>query len=68
MAKKIKEIHDQINLLTAKGRTGYFSPEQIDTAIYAASRMEYNKYYRIFEQDNQLSDSMEVFLSTALPV
>ncbi len=63
MAKKIKEIHDQVNLLTAKGRTGYHSPEQIDLAIYKASKEKFNEYYKIYEQDNQLSDSMDVFLS-----
>lgn len=63
MAKKIKGIHDQINLLTAKGRTGYHSPEQIDLAVYKASKEKFNEYYKVFEADNQLSDSMDVFLS-----
>lgn len=63
MAKKIKEIHDQVNLLTAKGRTGYHSPEQIDSAVYMASKWLYNKYYKQYEMDNSMSDSMDVFLS-----
>lgn len=63
MAKKIKGIHDQINLLTAKGRTGYHSPEQIDLAVFAGSEWLYNEYYKVYEADNTLSDSMDVFLS-----
>ncbi len=63
MAKKIKEIHDQINLITAKGRTGYHTPTQIDTAVYMASKWLYNLYYQEYESNNYLSDSMSVFLS-----
>jgi hypothetical protein len=63
MAKKIKEIHDQINLLTAKGRTGYHTPKEIDIAVYMASKDLYNELSEVYEETNQISDSMSVFLS-----
>lgn len=68
MAKKIKEIHDQIDLLTAKGRIGYHSRADIDTAVYMASKWQYNQYYSIYEQTNEISDSMAVFLSDPTPL
>jgi hypothetical protein len=63
MTKKIKDIHDEINLLTSKGRSGYHSSSQIDTAIYMASKWLYNEYYQQYERDNYLSDSLSVFLA-----
>jgi hypothetical protein len=63
MTKRIKYIHDEITLITSKGRTGYHSAEQIDTAIFIASKWLYNEYYQQYERDNYLSDSMSVFLS-----
>jgi hypothetical protein len=63
MAKKIKEIHDQVNLLTAKGRTGYHTPKEIDIAVYMASKILYNEMYRFYEETDEISDSMSVFLS-----
>lgn len=63
MAKKIKEIHDQINLLTAKGRTGYHTPTEIDTAIFMASKALYAETYKVFEETNEISDNMAPFLS-----
>jgi hypothetical protein len=64
VAKKIKEIHDQINLLTAKGRTGYHSPTEIDIAVYMASKALYNELYQVYEETNEISDSMSSFLSS----
>lgn len=61
MAKKIKEIHDQINLLTTKGRTGYHSPGDIDIAVYKASKDLYNLYFKEFEANNALHDSLRPF-------
>jgi hypothetical protein len=61
MAKKIKEIHDQINLLTTKGRTGYHSPGDIDIAVYKASKELYNLYFKEFEANNALHDSLRPF-------
>lgn len=64
MAKKIKEIHDQINLLTTKGRTGYHSPGDIDIAIYKASKDLYNLYFKEFESSNALHDSLRPFATS----
>ncbi len=61
MAKKIKEIHDQINLLTTKGRTGYHTASEIDIAVYMASKELYNEYYEEFEKENALHDSLSPF-------
>ncbi len=61
MAKKIKEIHDQINLLTVKGRTGYHTAAEIDIAVYMASKELYNDYFRFFEKENALHDSLRPF-------
>lgn len=61
MAKKIKEIHDQINLLTTKGRTGYHTAIEIDIAVYMASKELYNEYFKIFESENTLHDSLRPF-------
>ncbi len=59
--KKIKEIHDQINLLTTKGRTGYHTSSEIDIAVYMASKELYNEYYKEFEKTNALHDSLSPF-------
>jgi hypothetical protein len=64
MAKKIKEIHDQINLLTTKGRTGYHSPGDIDIAVYKASKDLYNLYFKEFESNNALHDSLRPFATS----
>lgn len=63
MAKKIKEIHDQINLLTTKGRTGYHTAAEIDIAVYAASKWLYADYYKLFEQENRFHDSLRPFMT-----
>lgn len=63
MAKKIKEIHDQINLLTTKGRTGYHTASEIDIAVYMASKWLYDFYYGLFEQNNAIHDSLSPFMT-----
>lgn len=63
MAKKIKDIHDLVDLLTKKGRTGYYSRDEIDLAIYTASKDLFDAYYRVYEMNRRISDSMSVFLS-----
>lgn len=63
MAKKIKEIHDQINLLTTKGRTGYHTAIEIDIAVYMASKWLYDFYYKMFDENNSLHDSLRQFTS-----
>lgn len=63
MSKKIKEIHDLINLLTAKGRTGYHSAEQIDLAVYTASKWLYDFYYSMLDSSNGLHDSLRPFMT-----
>lgn len=61
MAKKIKEIHDQVNLLTTKGRTGYHTAEEIDIAVYMASKWLYDFYFKMFDENNSLHDSLRPF-------
>jgi len=61
MAKKIKEIHDQINLLTTKGRTGYHTAVEIDIAVYMASKWLFDFYYKMFEENNAIYDSLRPF-------
>lgn len=63
MAKKIKEIHDQINFLTTKGRTGYHTALEIDQAVYMASKWLYDFYYKMFDENNSLHDSLRPFTS-----
>lgn len=63
MAKFIKDIHDLIDLLTKKGKTGYHSREEIDDAVYAASKDLFDKEYVLFQVNQKISDSLAVFLS-----
>lgn len=62
MAKKIKQIHDLVGLLTTKGRTGYHSANDIDIAVYAASKELFNLYYKSFQANNDISDSLRPFI------
>lgn len=63
MAKFIKDIHDFVNFLTGKGQTGYHSPEEIDEAVYFASRDLFDEKYKLY-QINQLStDDLKPFSS-----
>jgi len=63
VAKKIKEIHDQINLLITKGRTGYHTAAEIDIAVYMASKWLFDFYFNMFDADNALHDSLRPFTS-----
>lgn len=63
MAKKIKEIHDLVEFLTTKGRIGYNTAEEIDLAVYTASKWLYDFYYAMFDENNALHDSLRPFTS-----
>lgn len=66
MAKYIQGIHDFLNLLERKGLTGYFPPEEIDIAVYNASKDLYLVEYRKFEETQEITDSFTVFKSNPL--
>ncbi len=63
MAKFIKNMHDLVDLLTAKGKTGYFPRVDIDLAVYAASKDLFDKEYDVYQATKKITDSMGVFLS-----
>lgn len=63
MAKYIEEIHTFVNFLTGKGQTGYFSPEEIDGAVYEASKDLFNDRYVQFAQTKRLTDDLSPFKS-----
>lgn len=66
MAKYIQGIHDFLNDLCKKGLTGYFPPEEIDRAVYNASKDLYLVEYRRYEETQELTDSFAVFKSDPL--
>lgn len=68
MAKKIKEIHDLIGLLTTKGRTGYHTADQIDLAVYTASKWLYDFYYSMLDSSNGLHDSLRPFMTDPIVI
>lgn len=68
MAKYIQGIHDFLNLLERKGLTGYFPPEEIDLAVYNASKDLYLVEYRKFEETQEITDTFAVFKSDPLPL
>lgn len=68
MAKYIAEIHEFVNFLTGKGQTGYFSPEEIDNAVYEASKDLFNDRYAQYEQTQKLSDDLSPFKTDPTPL
>jgi hypothetical protein len=63
MPKFIKNIHDLVDLLTAKGKTGYIPRVDIDLAVYAASKDLFDVEYSKYQTSKKITDSMSVFLS-----
>ena len=61
--KYIKYIHDYIELLYAKGVSIYFSPDQIDLAVYRASFDKFNDTYKPAGSIQRISDSLKPFIS-----
>lgn len=59
--KYIKSIHDLIDLLTKKGKTGYIPRVDIDIAVYTASKDLFREEYRLYEQNQEISDSLTPF-------
>ncbi len=59
--KYIKSIHDLIDLLTLKGKTGYIPRVDIDIAVYTASKDLFREEYRLYEQTQEISDSLTPF-------
>jgi hypothetical protein len=59
--KYIKYIHDLIDLLTKKGKSGYFPRVDIDTAVYTASKQLFDEEYKKYEINQEVSDSLKVF-------
>ncbi len=66
--KYIKSIHDLIDLLTAKGKTGYIPRIDIDTAVYTASKDLFREEYRLYEQNQEISDSLTPFKTDPTPL
>lgn len=58
---EIQEYHNRINLLLDKAQTGYFSPDQIDTAIDMAGISMFNSYNRIYGTDTDSVEALSVF-------
>lgn len=62
MAKFISDIHSFITFLTAKGKSGYHNPEEIDNAVHEASLSLFNKLVDQFEQTKNISDDLSPFM------
>jgi hypothetical protein len=61
--KFIKKIHDLIDILTKKGKTGYHPRVDIDTAVYSASKDLFDKEYILFQANQKITDSLLPFIS-----
>jgi hypothetical protein len=57
----IQGMHEFINDLKNQGQGGYFSPEQIDRALNAASSDKFNEEKRQFELTQSISDDLNPF-------
>ncbi len=62
MAKFINSVHSLVDLLTGKNQTGYHSPEEIDLAIYNASKAVFNEEYEKYSESSRISDDLAPFL------
>lgn len=62
MGKFINDIHDFVNFLTGKDQTGYHSPEEIDLAVYNASKTLFNEEYAKYSVTQQVTDDMAPFM------
>lgn len=65
---KIDNIHTRIRLYLSKARSGYFNPEEIDAAIFIASKGYYSELLKTFEGSNQISTDLNVFKSNPTPL
>lgn len=57
----IEELHDFINLLKNQGQARYFNPEDIDAALNRSQLDLYREYYKLFEDTQEISDSLLPF-------
>ncbi len=57
----IEDLHDFINLLKNQGQARYYSPEDIDLALNRAQLDLFREYYKLFEDTQEISDSLMPF-------
>lgn len=60
---KIDNIHNRIRLYLSKSRSGYFNPEEIDEAIFIASKDLFHEMKKAYEGSQSISDHLSVFKS-----
>lgn len=60
---KIDNIHQRIRLYLSKARSGYFSPEEIDEAVFIASKSLFNDLKGKYESNQEISDHLSPFKS-----
>lgn len=57
----IDQLHDFINLLKNQGQARYYNPEEIDLAVNRAQLDLFREYYKLFEDTQEISDSLMPF-------
>ena len=65
----IERAHYDINILLPSNDSRYFSPEEIDSAIYFAIVDLFNQQYKAFGETQRISDALARFKTiTAIPL
>lgn len=57
----IEDLHEFINLLKNQGQARYYNPEDIDMALNRAQLDLFREYYKMFEDTQEISDSLIPF-------
>ncbi len=60
----IEKAHYDINTLLPSSDSRYFSPEEVDSAIYSAMIALFNQQYKAFGETQRISDDLARFKTT----
>jgi len=61
----IKQLHDLIKLLKSESQSNFFTPEDIDSALNAASDDKFAEEKKLLEQTSIISDNLRNFKTSA---